>query len=106
MTERARLPSLPSAIAASLRAFARHLASERGLSPHTVRAYTSDLAALLSYAAGQEGCDSLADVDIAVLRGWLGSQHRAGQARSTLARRAAAARAFTAFAHGRGWIAA
>ncbi|MBO0823923.1 MAG: tyrosine recombinase XerC [Actinobacteria bacterium] len=93
-------------MAASLRAFERHLASERGLSPHTVRAYSSDLSALLSYAAGQEGCDSLADVDIAVLRGWLGSQHRAGQARTTLARRAAAARAFTAFAHGRGWIAA
>jgi integrase/recombinase XerC len=40
-----------------------------------------------------------------VLRGWLGAQHRAGQARTTIARRAASARAFTAFAHRRGWLA-
>jgi integrase/recombinase XerC len=38
------------------------------------------------------------------LRGWLGTQHGAGQARSTIARRAASARAFTAFALRRGWL--
>lgn len=92
-------------MAATLRAFRRHLAAERGLSPHTVRAYLGDISALLRYAAEHEACSGLADVDIAVLRGWLGSQHRAGQARTTLARRAAAARAFTAFAHERGWLA-
>ena len=43
-----------------------------------------------------------ADLDIDVLRGWLAGQHRAGQARATIARRAAAARSFTAFAHRRG----
>jgi integrase/recombinase XerC len=93
---------LPEQMAAALTAFARHLASERGLSPHTVRAYVGDISALLRFAADGH-CASLADVDIAVLRGWLGSQHRAGQARTTIARRAAAARAFTAFAHRRGW---
>jgi integrase/recombinase XerC len=90
---------------AALAAFERHLAAERGLSPHTVRAYIGDLSALLSYAAEQERCETLADVDIAVLRGWLASQHRAGQARTSIARRAAAARAFTAFAKRRGWLA-
>jgi integrase/recombinase XerC len=89
---------------AALVAFRRHLAAERGLSPHTVRAYLGDISALLVHATEHEGCADLADLDIAVLRGWLGSQHRAGQARTTLARRAAAARAFTAFAHGRGWL--
>jgi len=92
-------------MAAALAAFRRHLAAERGLSPHTVRAYLGDISALLRHAAEQDGCTAIADIDIAVLRGWLGSQHRSGQARTTLARRAAAARAFTAFAHGRGWLA-
>ncbi len=96
-------PELPHALAAGLAAFRRHLASERGLSPHTVRAYLSDAGGLLRYAA-DDHVTELAQIDMAVLRGWLGSQHRAGQARSTIARRAAAARAFTAFAHERGLI--
>jgi integrase/recombinase XerC len=87
----------------ALAAFGRHLAAERGLSPHTVRAYLGDVSALLSYAA-EYGCSELADLDIGVLRGWLGGQHRAGQARATIARRAASARAFTAFAHRSGWL--
>jgi integrase/recombinase XerC len=95
---------LPGPMAAALAAFERHLASERGLSAHTVRAYLGDLSALLRYAVGDD-CEDVADLDIGVLRGWLGSQHRAGQARTTIARRAASARAFTAFAHRRGWLA-
>lgn len=96
-------PGLPEPMAAVLAAFQRHLASERGLSAHTVRAYIGDLTSLLGYAA-DDGCESLADIDIGVLRGWLGSLHRSGQARTTIARRAASARAFTAFAHQRGWL--
>jgi integrase/recombinase XerC len=94
--------SLP--IDTALAAFGRHLTAERGLSPHTVRAYLGDISALLSFAA-EDGCNELADLDIAVLRGWLGAQHRGGQARATMARRAASARAFTAFAHRSGWLA-
>jgi integrase/recombinase XerC len=92
-------------MAMALALFGRHLGAERGLSPHTVRAYLGDISALLAFAA-QDGCAEVADLDISVLRGWLGSQHRAGQARATLARRAASARAFTAFAHRRGLLAA
>jgi len=88
----------------ALAAFGRHLTAERGLSPHTARAYLGDISALLSFAA-EDDCNELADLDIAVLRGWLGAQHRAGQARATIARRAASARAFTAFAHRSGWLA-
>jgi integrase/recombinase XerC len=98
-------PALPDPMTIALAAFQRHLASERGLSAHTVRAYMGDISSLLGYAA-DDHCEDLADVDIAVLRGWLGSLHRAGQARTTIARRAASARAFTAFAHRRGWLAA
>jgi integrase/recombinase XerC len=92
-------------MAVALTAFGRHLSSERGLSPHTVRAYLGDISALLAFAA-QDGCAEVADLDISVLRGWLGSQHRAGQARASIARKAASARAFTAFAHRRGLLAA
>ena len=94
---------LPEEMALALATFERHLRSERGLSPHTVRAYLGDISALLAYACADQEC-GLAEVDIAVLRGWLGTQHHAGQARSTIARRAASARAFTAFAHRRGWL--
>jgi integrase/recombinase XerC len=99
-------PDLPAPLTAALAAFRRHLAAERGVSPHTVRAYLGDVSALLHFAAIDRHCETLSDVDIAVLRGWLADQHRAGQARATIARRAAAARAFTAFAHRRGWLAA
>ncbi len=104
--DRAGTGDLPDALATALAGFRRHLAAERGLSPHTVRAYVADVAGLLHYAAADRGCVMLADVGIAVLRGWLAGQHGAGQARATIARRAAAARAFTAFAHRRGWLAA
>jgi integrase/recombinase XerC len=95
--------SLPPELDRALAAFERHLAAERGLSPHTVRAYLGDVGALLQYAVG-DSCAELADIDIQVLRGWLATQHGAGQARTSIARRAAAARAFTAFAHTRGWL--
>jgi len=98
-------PTLSEPMATALALFGRHLSAERGLSPHTVRAYLGDISALLAFAA-QDGCAEVADLDISVLRGWLGSQHRAGQARTSLARRAASARAFTAFAHRRGLLAA
>jgi integrase/recombinase XerC len=40
------------------------------------------------------------------LRGWLAGQHQSGAARATIARRGAAARAFTSFAFRQGWLAA
>ena len=95
---------LPDRLAGALEAFRRHLAAERGMSAHTVRAYLGDVRALLEYAA-QAGVTSPDGLDIAVLRGWLAGQHAAGRARATLARRAASARTFTAFGHARGWLA-
>src|SRR6266536_1207539 len=95
---------LPSALAVALAAFERHLRSERSLSPHTVRAYAGDIASLLAYASGQ-GVETPDGLGLAELRGWLAIQHESGAARATLARRGAAARAFTAFAHHRGWLA-
>ncbi|WP_219417837.1 tyrosine-type recombinase/integrase [Pseudonocardia nigra] len=84
-------PELAPAVAAALEAFLRHLELERGRSAQTVRAYRSDLLGLLA------GLPDLAVLDLAVLRRWLADGHAAGAARSTLARRAAAARTFTAW---------
>ena len=88
---------------AALDGFERHLAAERGLSPHTVRAYTGDVRSLLEHAA-QGGITAPDELDIAVLRRWLAGQYGTGHARATLARRAAAARAFTAWACAGGWL--
>jgi integrase/recombinase XerC len=96
-------PALPDRLESALEAFRRHLAAERGLSGHTVRAYLGDVRALLQYAA-DAGVTSPDGLDIAILRGWLAGQHATGRARATLARRAASARTFTAFGHARGWL--
>jgi integrase/recombinase XerC len=96
-------PELRADAAAALHAFARHLHAERGLSPHTVRAYVGDVASLLDHA-GRMGRGP-AELDIGVLRSWLARLRTSGLARTTLARRAAAARVFTAFAVRRGLLA-
>ena len=93
--------ALPAALDAALDAFRHHIEAERGLSPHTVRAYLGDVAALLEHAAAA-GATGPADLGVGTLRAWLAEQHGRGQARASLARRAAAARAFTSFAHARG----
>jgi integrase/recombinase XerC len=96
----------PAALAAALAEFSRHLSAERGLSRHTVRAYEGDIESLLAYAARHEGIRDPGELTLAVLRGWLAGQHESGAARATLARRGAAARAFTGYAARRGWLAA
>ncbi len=88
---------------AALDGFGRHLAAERGLSPHTVRAYLGDIRSLLEHAA-HDAISTPDGLDIAMLRRWLAGQHGTGHARATLARRAAAARTFTAWACAGGWL--
>jgi integrase/recombinase XerC len=95
--------ALPEWAGERLAGFGRHLAAERGLSPHTVRAYLGDVSGLLEHACA-DGLDDLAALDIGLIRAWLAAQHASGMARATLARRTAAARAFTAFARSRGWL--
>jgi integrase/recombinase XerC len=95
---------LPPRLAAALAGFERYLRAERSLSPHTVRAYTGDISSLLEHAC-REGVQTPDGLGVAQLRSWLAVQHGSGAARATLARRGAAARTFTAFAHRRGWLA-
>ena len=81
--------------AAAVTSFVSHLEQVRRLSPATVRAYRSDLADLGTVVEGAE----LRDVDLEMLRDWLWRATQRGDARSTLARRAAAARSFFGWAH-------
>ncbi|POM24517.1 Tyrosine recombinase XerD [Actinomadura rubteroloni] len=94
----------PGPLYRELREFERHLRSERGLSPHTLRAYLGDLRDLARHAdtVGLGGPDELG---VAVLRAWLARQHADGMSRATLARRTAAVRAFTRFLHRKGVLA-
>lgn len=87
---------LPAELDVALEGFVRHLRSERGLSEHSVRAYRGDVTSLLGHLA-RMGRTRLADLDLLALRSWLAGQSSRGMARTTLARRAAAARAFTAW---------
>lgn len=99
-----RAAGLPAALGSALEDFSRHLDAERALSRHTIRAYHGDIQSLLAYAS-RCGIDKPGDLNVTAIRGWLASQHQAGAARATLARRGAAARAFTSFAHRQGWLA-
>jgi integrase/recombinase XerC len=89
----ARAPALNEA----LEAFAEHLRDERGLSAHTVRAYVGDLGSLFDHAT-RAGLSRPDQIDLALLRSWLAALQSSGAARTSLARRSAAARAFTAWA--------
>ena len=68
-----------------------------------MRAYCGDVERLLRHARAQ-GATSVRDLDLTDLRGWLAAEGAEGHARSTVARRAAAARVFTAWAFRRGLL--
>ncbi len=78
--------------------YERHLVAERDLTPHTVRAYLGDICSLLQHA-DRSGIDDVADLDLRVLRSWLAKLQSMGRSRTTIARRATAARVFTAWLH-------
>ncbi len=93
--------ALPGALAAARDRYVGHVRDELGRSPHTVRAYSSDVTDLLAYCADL-GVHDPAQVTLAHLRGWLALQSGHGLSRATVARRAASARAFTAWCARRG----
>ncbi|HET8681761.1 MAG TPA: tyrosine recombinase XerC [Micromonosporaceae bacterium] len=97
--------ALPDAMREAVDEFARHLGGVRNRSPHTVRAYVGDVVSLLDHAV-RMGCAEPGQLDIGVLRSWLARLRTTGSARASLARRAAAARSFCAWAHREGLSAA
>ena len=92
----AREERLPESLARVLGDYERHLLSDRDLAPHTVTAYSGDIAGLLEHAH-RAGLTEVANLDLRTLRSWLAKQQSMGRSRTTLARRATAARVFTAW---------
>ena len=94
---------LPAPYAADLKDYLHHLRSRRDVSPHTVRAYRTDLVGLLTHLT-RLGIEDLSRVTLSSVRSWLANQQSRGQSRSTLQRRAAAVRVFFAWAQETGRI--
>ena len=85
-----------------LEEFDEYLALQCGRSAHTRRAYLGDLRSLFAFLDGRGmGLDGLS---LPVLRSWLAAAAGAGAARTTLARRTSAVKAFTAWAMRRGLL--
>ena len=95
---RALHAALPAPLCEAADDFANHLAQVQNRSTHTVRAYVADVISLLDHAV-RAGARTPADLTLAQIRSWLARQRTTGAARSTLARRSAAARTFSAWAH-------
>ncbi len=81
--------------------FLRHLADERQLSPHTVKAYGRDLGQFSEFLTGYYGTPEWGwvTVDRLTLRAFLGWLDRRGMSRRTAGRKLSAVRAFFRFLH-------
>lgn len=88
----------PGQLQAAVDDFAEYAELVLGRSPHTVKGYVADLRGLGDYAA------TFSEFTLDALRQWLADALAAGKSRATLARRTAAARAFSAWAYRQGYI--
>jgi integrase/recombinase XerC len=88
---------LPPDLAAALVAFERFLLLERNRSDKTAQAYLTDITLLLAHHV-RTGHIELSALTLGILRSWLAALHDGGSARTTVARRAAAARTFSSWA--------
>lgn len=86
-----------------IQAFADYLVTARNCAPLTVRAYASDLADFAAFLV-DGGIDTLAAVDLAVLRAYLSSLQPRSYRRATVARKTASLRALFRWAHRTGRI--
>lgn len=86
-------------VQAAVEDFAEYAELVLGRSPNTVKGYVADLKGLKGYA------DTFDAFTLDALRRWLADAMSAGKSRATLARRTAAARAFSTWAYRQGYIA-
>jgi integrase/recombinase XerC len=82
-----------------IESFLVHLAKERDLSPHTLRAYGRDLEQFERYLRGNHGTWTWSEVDRLDLRGFLGYLSRQGLAKRSIARALSAVRTLFRFLH-------
>jgi integrase/recombinase XerC len=85
--------------------FVLYLSAERGFSENTIRSYRSDLGQFVTFAA-DAGVSTTVGVDLELFRSWLWKSSGDGLAKSTLARRSAAARSLSAWLTRTGAVAA
>jgi integrase/recombinase XerC len=76
--------------------FSAELANSRGFSSNTVKAYRSDVADLFGFMDSKQQ-QSVQDIDLELIRDWLWRVSEKGFTKTTLARKSAAIRAFTAW---------
>ena len=81
-----------------VRAFLQYLQLNRNTSVHTVTAYGSDLAQFVAFASGHCRTPAAklrpADLDLSLIRAFMGELYRLGQSRSSVARKLSALRGF------------
>ena len=84
-----------------LKAFLAYLKLNRHVSPHTVRAYESDVTQYLAWIAGETGKKMSqlgpADLDMLSVRSHLAELNKAGKARSSVARKLSSLRTFVKY---------
>lgn len=76
--------------------FVTYLVAERGYSSNTVKAYATDLGILVQFCADR-GFENVSEISLDLLRDWLYVSSQQGLSKSTLSRRSASARSFTAW---------
>lgn len=81
--------------------YATYLRSSKGYSPNTVKAYLSDIEDLGALVGVDKSAEHLT---LETLRDWLWRQSEKGASKATIARKSAAARAFTLWLHKAGHI--
>ena len=93
---------------AQLREFLDYLRLNRHASAHTVAAYESDVSQFLAFAAGhlRVAVDAVEprDLQLVTIRAFMADLFRQGQARSSVARKISALRAFGRYLRREGWI--
>lgn len=83
-------------LAAAIDEFVAYLRAERGYSPNTIKAYATDLAILADYCVSK-GIEEVSDLSLDLLRDWLYVSSQQGLSKTTLSRRSATVRSFTAW---------
>ena len=91
-----------------LRDFLQYLQLNRNTSVHTVSAYGSDLTQFLAFASGHYARPAAklrpTDLDLGLIRAFMGDLYRQGQSRSSVARKLSALRSFGRFLRREGFI--
>jgi len=87
---------MQSEIATQAHRFAENLLAARGYSKNTVKSYLTDVLDLEVFL-GTKQITMLSQIDLEILREWLWTVSQRDAAKSTLARKSAAIRSFTAW---------